>query len=87
MIQEILDRGWTTKSFERLPKHRTFYEKGNYWLFFDEGLSYSSGPFIEISVRDPSQHATEIGDNITHYTFSFKWKGKETIDSLDQLLF
>lgn len=87
MKQEILDAGWEYRNIERLPKFRTFYQRGNYWLILDEGERFNSGPYIEISVRDPSLHATEVGDNLTIYLFSFKWRGSETVEAINKLLF
>lgn len=89
MIQEILDAGWKEMIFIspiREIKNRKNFEKGNYWLTFDNRKDYVNHPFIEITIRDPALESERVGDNRGTHWFAFKYKGLETLEHLDKLL-
>lgn len=65
---------------------RVMYEKGNYWLCLDTRRTYNSHDYITIMVRDPAFENDKIGTDISHYAFSFIYRGRKTIRQLEKIL-
>lgn len=89
MIQEILDAGWKEMKFTypiQEIRGRKSFEKGNYWLIFDDRKDYVNHPFIEITIRDPALESQRVGDNRGTHWFAFVYRGVETLEQLDKLL-
>lgn len=87
MIQDFIQREWVDMKIGCYPcTKRTTFNKGNYWLTYDERHYYTGHDFIEVTVRDPSLESTKVGDNRGTYYFSFVYKGIETLDALESLL-
>lgn len=88
-MKEILDAGWIPYISKYQPSgdKRELYEKGNYWMTYDGAYSYTGKPYLLLMVKDPVEHMDSVGDNDGRTFFTCKYKGKETLNAINELFF
>lgn len=83
----ILAAGWQKMNLADYFKNHSAFEKGNYWLILDESHRWKDADNVTLMVRDPAKHDTDTGTDRTMHSFSFLFKGQETIDAIQTLIF